>query len=286
MLRAMLSVFEDAAHQLGATLVSHSPLSGGVVANVQRIDLAYPDGRRGCAVVRQVDDAAATRTEFALLRGLFGRYPAPRPLHVAADGAYLLMEHVDGAVETDLARMSVEVMADRLAELHALRLDSLDLPELPPREDLAQAIADYLPAGELRSAVESHPASTEPAVLLHGDYWPGNILWRRSELVAVIDWSDAALGDPLSDLACARAELCCAFDGAVVEAFTRRYVARRGLHLEPRSLAVWEVYVSASALKHMPEWGLPPAEYARRRERTAAFLRAATDVLVPRSAGA
>ena len=42
-----------------------------------------------------------------------------------------------------------------------------------------------------------------PPALLHGDYWPGNILWKDGRLAAVIDWEDACLGDPLVDLAMA-----------------------------------------------------------------------------------
>jgi aminoglycoside phosphotransferase (APT) family kinase protein len=38
-------------------------------------------------------------------------------------------------------------------------------------------------------------------VLLHGDFWPGNALWRDGALVAILDWEDAAIGDPLADVA-------------------------------------------------------------------------------------
>ncbi len=36
--------------------------------------------------------------------------------------------------------------------------------------------------------------------LLHGDPNPGNYLFRRDEVVAVVDWEVAAIGDPRSDL--------------------------------------------------------------------------------------
>jgi aminoglycoside phosphotransferase (APT) family kinase protein len=35
-----------------------------------------------------------------------------------------------------------------------------------------------------------------PSVLLHGDYWPGNILWRDGTIEAVVDWEEAQFGDP------------------------------------------------------------------------------------------
>ena len=49
------------------------------------------------------------------------------------------------------------------------------------------------------------------SVLLHGDFWPGNILWRDGQIVGVIDWEDAAFGDPLADIANTRLELLWAF---------------------------------------------------------------------------
>jgi len=33
-------------------------------------------------------------------------------------------------------------------------------------------------------------------VLVHGDFWPGNILWQQNQLAGVIDWEDAMLGEP------------------------------------------------------------------------------------------
>ena len=112
-------------------------------------------------------------------------------------------------------------------------------------------------------------------VVLHGDYWPGNVLWQDGRLVAVIDWEDASLGDPLADLATARVELLCRYGDDAMERFTTRYLA---VHqdtsgpLRLDSLPLWELYVSASALAAMGGWGLEPSEEARRRERTERFF--------------
>ena len=37
------------------------------------------------------------------------------------------------------------------------------------------------------------PVQVNRPVLLHGDFWPGNILWRDGRLVAVIDWEKRPL---------------------------------------------------------------------------------------------
>ena len=78
--------------------------------------------------------------------------------------------------------------------------------------------------------------------LLHGDYWPGNILWQAGRLAAVIDWEDAALGDPLADLAISRLDLLWIYGRQAMEAFTRHYLAMT--NLDTRSLPYWDLYAA------------------------------------------
>ncbi|HYI01996.1 aminoglycoside phosphotransferase family protein [Hyalangium sp.] len=81
----------------------------------------------------------------------------------------------------------------------------------------------------LRHLLEQREAGQEPRLtgsVLHGDFWPGNILWQEDRIAAVIDWEDAAVGDPLSDLACSRVELMCAYGEAAMEAFTAHFLDR------------------------------------------------------------
>ena len=44
--------------------------------------------------------------------------------------------------------------------------------------------------------------SSEPATLLHGDYWPGNLIVYPPENLYVIDWQRAAIGPAVLDLQC------------------------------------------------------------------------------------
>ena len=79
-------------------------------------------------------------------------------------------------------------------------------------------------------------------MLLHGDYWPGNVLWKDGALAAVIDWEDAARGDPLGDLANARLELLFFFGPDAPADFTRRYLAASPI--DTTDLPSWDLAVA------------------------------------------
>ena len=59
-----------------------------------------------------------------------------------------------------------------------------------------------------------------PAVLLHGDFWPGDVLWQAGRLTAVLDWEDAQVGDPLADVGNTRLEFLWAFGREAMQQFT------------------------------------------------------------------
>ena len=48
---------------------------------------------------------------------------------------------------------------------------------------------------QIAGALESSPAT-----LLHGDYWPGNILIHQKGGMTVYDWEDAGIGPAILDL--------------------------------------------------------------------------------------
>jgi len=97
-----------------------------------------------------------------------------------------------------------------LLAIHQVDWERLRLSFLPRQKELYAAIvrretgiSDPLRAQAriLRSLAPAWPpANQNKPVLLHGDFWPGNVLWKDGRIAAVIDWEDAALGDPLADL--------------------------------------------------------------------------------------
>ncbi len=114
-------------------------------------------------------------------------------------------------------------------------------------------------------------------VLLHGDFWPQNLIWRDARIVAILDLEDAALGDPLSDLACALLELKYLFDDARVDRFYAAY--RRHASVDPLRLAQWQIYVASAAQHYMGAWGLEPSREAHMRQTALRQIREAAAVL-------
>ena len=288
----------------GCRLVEARALTGGVSADVIGIEVVTAEGDRRRLVFRRHRDvdfkdhgSAVAAKEHRLLAALHRRGLAvPEPYaYVATDaetGPYLLMEWVDGStgLTDDELPDALDQMAAFLVDLHALDPGAPDLPPLDALEDPALAVIPYLPATSSGRAVAATLATAgarrdgERPAVIHGDYWPGNVLWRDGRLVAVLDWEDASVGDPLADLATARVELACQYGDDAAEHFTTRYVARHettigALRLD--DLLLWELYVSAAALATMAGWGLEPAEEARRRRTTERWFERAARAVTP-----
>lgn len=305
--RSGIDGIEQAVLELepGGELVGISELTGGVSADVFGLEIATVAGGRRRVVYRRhrspgfkQQQQSITAKEYGLLAALHREGLAvPEPfLHNDTDapnGPYMIIEWIDGSTnigEGDLPG-ALEQMAQFLVGLHSLGPLSPQLPELEPIEDPLTAIGPHLPptgsGDQVRASLASGALAYHPnrSVLLHGDYWPGNVMWRDGRLVAVIDWEDACFGDPMADLATARVELLCQYGADAMAQFTTSYLALTRDTVSPLrldSLLTWELYVSASALSTMGDWGLPPDDEARRRQLTQGFFnRAARELTSP-----
>ncbi len=287
------------AHWPGARLLAAKPLIGGVSAQVYRLDVADASGHASAHVLRVHGPAHGGHDadlEFALLRALHDLgLPVPRPVAVDTsrtllDHAYLLLGFVDGTVEIAPGTEGTcfTAMARTLARIHGV--PTVTLPKLPLRIDPVPELLDFLPADEVwrdfrvfLERIGSSPFEGAP-VLLHGDFWPKNIVWRGGAIAAVIDWEDAALGDPLSDVACTCLELRYLYgrDGAV------RFLDAYGTHAPggEHRFALWQAYVAAAAQRFMAGWGLEPAREAHMRATALASLgEAASRLMAPQGEG-
>ncbi|MEP6753444.1 MAG: phosphotransferase family protein [Candidatus Dormiibacterota bacterium] len=131
---------------------------------------------------------------------------------------FVLMEAVEGAriekagVERDpleIASAAVHV----LKRIHALPLGQTGIGDEPPGGLNAEMLRwlwlmDRAPeeltgrAGQLGGLLAANVPLERPPTLVHGDFHYGNMLFRGAEVVAVLDWEIAQIGQPLLDLGC------------------------------------------------------------------------------------
>jgi aminoglycoside phosphotransferase (APT) family kinase protein len=176
-------------------------------------------------------------------------------------------------------------MAAYLASLHRIELSTAGLPFLRRMHQRVAARLDDPPPmpdealNESRiryalAAVWPLRQRNEPA-LLHGDFWPGNVLWKEARIAAVIDWEDAAVGDPLADLANARLEILWAFGRDAMQRFTQSYLVATGV--DPKHLPYWDLYAALRPIGGMPKWGLDDGVLQTMRRHHKWFTRRALD---------
>lgn len=138
---------------------------------------------------------------------------------------FYVMEHVDGVVaaetlppglDNQAARADLgEEVAETLAELHRVDLKAAGLAGLGrPAGYLTRQITRYaqlwasvrtrdVPDVERVAAwLADRVPATSRASLVHGDYRLGNLMVdaKRPEVLAILDWEMATIGDPLADL--------------------------------------------------------------------------------------
>jgi aminoglycoside phosphotransferase (APT) family kinase protein len=114
-------------------------------------------------------------------------------------------------------------------------------------------------------------------VLLHGDYWPGNILWRDGQLVAIIDWEDAKVGDPLADLGYTRLEILWAFGIDAMHQFTDHYLSLAAIDVT--HLPYWDLCAALRPASKIGKWAADDDVEKRMRERHRVFITQAFDKL-------
>lgn len=285
---------------LSARLLRAFPLAGGISAQVTALEVTLADGRMQAWVLRRHGTAdltanpAVAAMEYHLLKALHAEglpVPLPRLLDTSGDlfdQPYVVMDYVEGASDftpSDPAEY-LRKCAATLAAIHRVLLTRPDLPPLPRSADRVAHLVSLPPAypddalGELgiRAALtgSGSPVVRNESVLLHGDYWPGNWLWRGGQLVAVIDWEDAAIGDPLADVANARLELLWALGDSAPDAFVEAYQAHMPA-VDLAHLPYWDLVAALRPCGVFELWATDEATRARMRAQHAAFVARAID---------
>lgn len=221
--------------------------------------------------------------------------PAPYDLDQSGElfaTPYLVVEYIEGQPEFAPANVAdlVRQMATQLAGIHAVDCSRLELSFLPRQaikigrmlRDRPANVDEAWNEGRIRDTLEAvwPLPQRNPPVLLHGDFWPGNLLWPDGRLVGVIDWEDAALGDPLADVANSRLELLWACGGEAMQWFTRQYQALTGV--DCTDLPYWDLCAALRPVAHIAQWGLDDATEKTMRERHGWFVSRACEQLPTR----
>jgi aminoglycoside phosphotransferase (APT) family kinase protein len=294
----MSSAFDEAAWRAAfddvcapREFVAARPLAGGVSAETVEIRYITPAGMFNRVIGRRHGAADLARNpriaydELRLLELLReAAVPAPVGIGVSDRGILpnpvIITSFVEGSHDSTHAD-HIERAADLLARIHrqpasnALVFLRRVTNDVPPVRD---ALDDGLGESRIRAALATvPPPESREAVLLHGDFWPGNLLWQDDGQPVAIDWEDAATGDPLYDLANARLEWRLAYSARASARFTRRYRQVTGRDLT--ALPWWDLRAALKLCGKLSSFGPEPQIERRWRAKHRRFVNEAIGAL-------
>lgn len=121
---------------------------------------------------------------------------------------------------------------------------------------------------EADEVIRAHGLPHGETVFLHGDVWPGNLIWAGEEVGALIDWKTAGVGSPGVDVCELRKQVAMAFGPHAPEHVLEGW--ERATGTKARDVAYWD---AVAALNTPTE--LDSRDGAGATDRRDAFLREA-----------
>jgi len=264
---------------INGTLLGAERLEGGVSADASLLRVQETDGDIQKYVLRAHSANNRSRNpiiaihEFNLLKILHeGGLPVAQPRYLDASGEifptpYIVLDYIEGATDFSPSDIQdyIQQSAELLAKIHQFSCESPGLDFLSRRNEHVIWWINYQPEqfdhelGEkqLRDTLKTLFPLQEVnhQTLLHGDFWAGNLIWEDGKLCAVIDWEDAEIGDPLSDLSITRLEMLWAFGKKAMQDFTDTY--RKVMpHLNYVNLPNWDLFSALRPAGQLEEWAI------------------------------
>jgi aminoglycoside phosphotransferase (APT) family kinase protein len=262
----------------GGRAIAVRRLKGGITMGMHAVRVEEPDGKRLSLVLRRYNEHWRARDpqgcvrEWKTLEVLAkAGVSAPRPLWRDADGkifgrSAMVMGLMPG--RTTLAFKDrdrwIGDLAQALAALHRTDFSDFDLTFLPQSN---RKIARMIKAGPKPAALARFPRAgllwerlgalwprrtRVAATLLHGDYWPGNTIWRRGRIAGITDWQEAGLGDPGEDVGYCRLDLALCLGGSAPDEFLEAYEQSAGQPV--RDLQIWDMVAATRPLPDPADW--------------------------------
>lgn len=256
----------------GLELIHFEPLTGGVSSEVFLIEAKQNKTKIKLVLRYEAGPPSKNdiKNEFNLLQALANtNIPSAEPLFIDTsckilDKPFMLLSFLEGDINipnTDNLDL-ITKMADQLRSIHSI--NPALLPDLPIQIDPIEGLLKYLPKGdewmEIRNYLSSlkNTAFEGQRVFLHGDFWPGNILWAKDQIVAVIDWDYAAIGDPISDLAVSSLEMRYEFGKEGMNRLCEAYLKHS--MIDNSRFSLWLISIASSTLHFINQWNLSEAK--------------------------
>jgi len=273
----VLTILEKIAP--GSHLQSVELLAGSFSNHTHLVEASLSDGETLTLVVRRYqvyanyDRGEKARREFKAFELIHEHgIPGPEPLLLDDTGDLLgvpgiVTRCVPGALLLDAPAEPLawaRRLAVMLAKIHAIPLDEAARSFLLEANGEAtwflqgQAPPEFMqkfPGGtRLWQAIRERYPSLRPVrpALVHCDYWVGNVLWQEGEISAVLDWEEAACGDPVIDVAYARMNMCLMGLPEAADEFLHAYEGESGRPAE--NLGIWEMTAAARPMLDPPAW--------------------------------
>ncbi len=225
------------------------------------------------AIFGNYDRGEKARREFKTLQ-LLRRHgiPVPEPLYVDDTGAILGSPGIVTRFMPGKLIMTqpyplqwAEILAETLVRIHTIPINAsylsflLDANSevlwfLKSKDTIPQYISVHPKGVALWQAMIAYlprQIRIEPA-LVHVDYWPGNILWEGETISAVVDWEEAAQGDPAIDVAYCRMDMILSGMIEAADKFLATYEKEMGKPV--LNLGFWELAAAVRPMFNPDGW--------------------------------
>jgi aminoglycoside phosphotransferase (APT) family kinase protein len=234
--------------------------------------------RQPVSSVLESDDSATSFTgsrrvpeiEFRMLRCMeTAGVPVPHMLWLEPTGSVLerpfsVARLIDGDADHtklfDAPHLDqvLEEYVTILAQVHTLdpAVVGVDFLGAPTPDTAASLQVEQFAQSARRQQLEELPALTylirwlrknlpraERVSVVHGDFRLGNFMYDDTGILAMLDWEQTHLGDPVEELAFMYWPLWSLEPLVPIEDFVRRYEAASGICVDPRTLAFYRAFI-------------------------------------------